>query len=710
MKTPPALVENGVAAEDSALSPGRQGAGFFGGARLASLAGRRLALLALLVMAPFTAGLAGTANGLDPFGQAALMRALDATDRGEWSVAREALVELRSPLLFTYVDWRELAESSEPIPFGRYRAFIEGHADWPRLGTIRAQAERRLDAGIDYAGRRAFFADQPPRTREGRIRLAEAELAIGSPERGGELVRRAWVEDGFSASEEAFFLQQFGHLLTRNDHAARLRRLLWDKREDEARRMFRRVDAGLVSLAEARLALQDMEPGVDRRLAAVPRQLVRDPGLLYDRLRWRRLKGRDADAREILLDPPDELERPEAWWDERAYQIREALADRDFAGAYRLAKRHGQSPAEAAAFAEAEWLLGWLALRHANEPAQALGRFAQMYDAVRTPISRARAAYWAGRAAAALGDRRATSRWYRLAAEHPTTYYGQLALGELGEPLALAVLAARFATTPVVDPQFDNLPQVQLVRLFCALEIADRAMPFLQRLVLDQADKSRVMQLAADCGRPDLVVELGKHGVAAGMVDPLVSFPIPAHNGLLYPEDGSVEPALLLAIARQESHFDPKATSSAGAVGLMQVMPGTGKAVAERNAMPWSQRLLQRDPHYNAQIGARYLAMLAERYDGRIELMAAAYNAGPMRVSAWLAANGDPRAADGDAMVDWIELIPFRETRNYVQRVVEGRNVYRDLLTSAAVRPVSFIVDRGPLLPPPVPAAKPRDF
>ncbi len=683
-------------------------------AQAASRAGRCLALLALLVLARAGDGRAATPGGLDAFGRAALAEALDAADRQQWSAARQAVAALRSPLLLTYIDWRELAESSEPIAFGRYRAFLSSHADWPRLGTIRVQAERRLDASVDYAERRAFFAGQPPRTREGRIRLAEAELAIGSPERGRGLAREAWILDNFSPSEEAFFLGQFGHLLTAADHDARLRRLLWDKRQDEARRMFRRVDGGLVRLAEARLALQDLEPGVDRRLGAVPARLVRDPGLLYDRLRWRRLKGRDADARELLLDPPDELERPAAWWDERAYQIREALAQRNFRAAYALAKRHGQSPAEAASFAEAEWLLGWLALRHANQPAQALGRFAQMYDAVRTPISRSRAAYWAGRAAAALGDRRATARWYGLAAEHPTTYYGQLALGELGEPLALAVQAARFAATPVVDPLFDNQPQVQLVRLFCALEIADRAVPFLQRLMLDQEDKGRVMLLAHDCGRPDLVVELGKHGVSAGVVDPLVSFPVPAHDGLLDPEGGpeggSVEPALLLAIARQESHFDPAAASSAGAVGLMQVMPGTGKAVAERYAMPWSERLLQRDPQYNARIGAGYLAMLAERYDGRIELMAAAYNAGPMRVSSWIVQNGDPRELDRDAIVDWVELIPYRETRNYVQRVIEGRNVYRDLLASAAVRPVSFVVDRGPLLPPPVPAPKPRDF
>ena len=699
--------------EDRAPSAGRQGARWRLWARLAAGAGRRLAPLALLlplVLAGGASGRAAPSEALDILARAALTRALDAADRQQWSAAREAVLELRSPLLFTYIDWRELLESSEPIPFGRYRAFLLSHADWPRLGTIRVQAERRLDATIGYAERRAFFEGHPPRTREGRIRLAEAELAIGSRERGQKLAREAWVHDNFSASEEAFFLGQLGHLLTAKDHEARLGRLLWDKRRDEVGRMYRRVDGGMRHLAEARLALQEMEPGVDRRLEAVPRRLARDPGLLYDRLRWRRLKGRDADAREILLDPPDELQRPTAWWNERAYQIREALGQRDFRTAYALARRHGQVPDDAAAFAEAEWLLGWLALRHANEPAQALGRFAQMYDAVRTPISRSRAAYWAGRAAAAAGDRRAMLRWYRLAAEHPTTYYGQLALGELGEPLALAVQAARLAAPPVADPLFDNQPQVQLVRLFCALEVADRAVPFLQRLMLDQEDKARVVRLARDCARPDMVVELGKHGVAAGMVDPLVSFPVPAHDGLLYPDQANVEPALLLAIARQESHFDPAAASPAGAVGLMQVMPGTGRAVAERYAIPFSERLLQRDPQYNARIGAGYLAMLAERYGGRIELMAAAYNAGPMRVSAWIAQNGDPRELDRDAVVDWIELIPYRETRNYVQRVIEGRNVYRDLLASAAVRPVSFVVDRGPLLPPPVPVAKPRDF
>ena len=661
-------------------------------------------LFGLVLGAPASAGVAQ----LDATARSTLARALDAADSGQWPVARRQVDALGSPLLRTYIIWREFVAGNAAVDFDRYNAFLRRYPDWPRLGSIRANAELRLDETVDYATRLRFFADRRPITRQGRIRLAEAEFAMGDAERGRELVRQSWVHDNFGQSEEQFFLQTFGHVLETADHEARLDRLLWDGREGEARRMLRRVSAGWAALAEARLALQAMAPGVDGAIRRVPAALADDPGLAYDRLRWRRLKGRDDGVREILLDPPAELGRPSLWWNERAYQIRTALSDGDFALAHALAKEHGQT--EGASFAEAAWLVGWLALRHADDPRTALGHFARMYDAVAMPISRSRAAYWSGRAAAVLGDSRATSRWYRLAAEHPTTYYGQLALEELGEPLRLSEVAARFNGATIPDPAFDSSDQVRLARLFCALEMAERAVPFLERLLLDVADKSRVMALARECDRPDIVVELGKHGVSAGVVDPLVTFPIPAHHGLLYPISAVVEPALSLAIARQESHFDHTAQSPAGALGLMQVMPATGRAVAERFGLTWSQESLHRDSHYNAQIGVHYLGMLAEQYGGRLEMMAAAYNAGPPRVSAWSARHGDPRTMDRHELVDWIELIPFRETRNYVQRVIEGRNVYRELLANAAMEPVSVAMDSGPMIPPPMPLAKPRVY
>jgi soluble lytic murein transglycosylase len=651
---------------------------------------------------------ARAAEHLDEAARDTLVRALEAADAEQWPIARREIDALGSPLLRTYVVWREFVAGSGGIDFDRYAAFLRRYADWPRLGAVRANAELRIDETVGYQERLAFFADRRPATRQGRIRLAEAELALGDPANGRALIRQSWVADNFGQSEERFFLEQFGHLLAAEDHAARLDRLLWDGRDGEARRMLRRVDAGHAALAEARLGLQAMVPGVDGLIRRVPRALADDPGLAYDRLRWRRLKGRDDGVREILLDPPERLGRPSLWWNERAYQIRTALSERDFDAAYALALRHGQT--SGAAFAEAAWLVGWLALRQRDDPRTALGHFAHMYDAVSTPISRARAAYWSGRAAAAMGDERANRRWYGLAAEHPTTYYGQLALAELGERLRLTDIAVRFNGPHAPDPKFDGSGQVRLARLFCALGIADYGVPFLERLLLDVPDKARVMTLPHDCGRPDIVVELGKHGVSAGVIDPLAAYPIPAHHGLLYPIGDAVEPALSLAIARQESHFDAAAQSPAGAVGLMQVMPATGKAVAERFGLPWSENLLRRDAEYNAQIGTRYLGMLADRFDRELAMMAAAYNAGPPRVAAWVEQHGDPRTLDAHDLIDWIELIPFRETRNYVQRIIEGRNVYRELLATAAVRPVSVSVDAGPLVPPPLPAPKPSTY
>lgn len=665
-------------------------------------------LVAIGIACLGAAELAAREHHLDADARATLLRALDAAERGQWPVARRHVDSLGSPLLRTYIVWRELVAGSSAVSFKRYAAFLERYGDWPRLGAVRANAELRLDETIDYVARLAFFAERRPISRQGRIRLAEAELAMGDAERGRALVRQSWIEDNFGQSEERYFLEHLGYLLTSSDHVARLDRLLWDGREGEARRLLAKVDQGYRSLAEARLALQAMAPGVDGRINAVPGALARDPGLLYDRMRWRRLKGRDDGVREILLDPPETLVRPSLWWNERAYQIRTALDEGDFDGAYALARGHGQS--EGAPFAEAAWLVGWLALRHADEPRLALGHFAHMYDAVSTPISRARAAYWSGRAAAAMGDSRATARWYRLAADHPTTYYGQLALAALGQPLTFDVAAARLTPASATDPGFDDQAQVRLVRLFCALDRADLAVPFLERLLLDAPDKVRVMQLAQDCGRLDIVVELGKHGISAGVIDALASFPVPAHHGLLQPAADTIEPALAMAIARQESHFDPLAQSGAGALGLMQVMPATGAAVAARFDLDWSERRLAADPHYNATIGAHYLSLLADRYDGMIELMAAAYNAGPPRVSAWIARHGDPRRLDVFGIVDWVELIPFRETRNYVQRIVESRNIYRQLLATAAIQPVSFLVDQGPLVPPPLPMAKPRVY
>lgn len=630
---------------------------------------------------------------------------LEAVEEEKWDWARHLVEDLGEPLLLTYVRWRALRAGEGQGGFDGYRSFLDLHPDWPRMARVQRRAEEAIDEHVPHADRLAFFADRAPLTRQGRVRLAEAlKGSEGERARLEALVRRTWIENDFGKGEEDYFLDLFADHLRPEDHVARLDRLLWERRETDAKRMFRFVDAGWEALATARLRLQQMTPGVDRAIAAVPAELKDDPGLAYERLRWRRKKGRDADVREILLDPPDELGRPNVWWYERAYATRTLLDERRFEKAYDVVSRHRQK--EGPGYAEAQWLTGWIALRFVGREAEALERFEAMHAAVRTPISQGRAAYWAGRAAAALGDDDLARRWYRQSADHPTTFYGQLAAEALGEPLRLPRIDA-------VDGHDGRAlerrhgAQVRLVTLLCAAGSGDAASPFLEQLLYASEDRDAVMRLAAGCGRPDLSVILAKRGVQAGLLDAIWSYPVPLTHGLLYPSTGEPEPALMLAVARQESHFETGATSPAGALGMMQMMPATARGIARSHGLPFAESRLRYDDEYNLRLGGRYLARLIDRFDGAIALTLAAYNAGPSAVRDWIARHGDPRDMSQADAIDWFELIPYRETRNYVQRVVEARTVYRHLLASGGGQRLEPLGRQGPVVPPPRPAAKP---
>ena len=663
----------------------------------------RLALPALL-LALLGGGTDGAVRAQTEERAQRLERTLRAIDQGQWGEAHRSGQRTGLPELRAYVRWRELLEArpDERPGFAVYADFLEHEPDWPSLGLVQARAEETLDERVGLAERLAFFADRPPRTRQGRVRLAEAMLARGQSEAAAQLVRTSWARDEFSIGEEAMLLARFGFMLRASDHAARLDRLLWDGQTAQARRMLARVERPQRLLAEARLALQQSEPGAESALAAVPEALRGDAGLMFDRLRWRKRKGLEDGVRAILLDPPDELGRPELWWRERHAAIRDAINVRSFKLAYRLAAAHRQS--EGTAFAEGEWLAGWLALRFIDEPKLASRHFERLWQGVGTPISLARAGYWAGRAAAVL-DQDEAAAWYGRAAAYPSTFYGQLAALEIEadpwarlEPPVTASAAARAA--------LQQRTPAQLARLFCAAGQPRAAQPFFRHLgheaAGDRDQLTAVTELAEACGRADLALVAARASAANGGHSARAAFPMPRLRAFRDGGPGVPEPALLLALARQESLFDPEATSPAGALGLMQLMPGTAAAVAREQGLKISRNALLTDPALNVRLGASYLQRQLDRFAGEAALALAAYNAGPRRVAQWLEANGDPRSADRYRLIDWIELIPFNETRNYVQRVLEGRGMYRAILagprTPAAARTVAA---------PPVPRAAP---
>lgn len=627
------------------------------------------AALALLALAlPLVLPLAAAANTVQD-----VLRAVEA---GHFSWARAKATEAGGTILREYVVWRELRDGL-PLPaFTRFQALLEQDADWPGMGRIRKRAEEAMDSTIDDATILAFFRDHAPVTRQGRTRMALALLDQGDRAAAAQLAGQAWVDGRFSAGEERFFLLRLGDLLTADQQRARLDAVLAAGRLEEARRQIPRVEPGRRRLAEARILLQSGAGGIDRAVAAVPASLKSEPGLTLDRIVRARKDGRDARARELLLVNHDAADQPAAWWRERHLQIRDRIDAGAYKEAYRLAAAHRQ-PRDHASYADAEWLAGWLALRFLDRPKDARQHFQSMTDTVSSPISLARGAYWTGRAQAASGAAKEASSSWQAASGFETAFYGQLARLEMAQPPSLPP----FEFPALGDQAQDAFAQrklVRLTRLLCTQGGKEQAGALLAHLadsaLDDPATLGQVAGLAAECDRLDTVVQAARLAQRSGQLNAAAAFPAPPFKALS--SASPVDPALVTAIARQESQFHPRAQSPAGALGLLQLMPGTAKAMARKQGQDFAPWRLLTDPAYNVLLGRTYLEEQLGRW-GEPALAVAAYNAGPRRVSTWIARYGDPRGKGLHRLVDWMELIPFTETRNYVQRVLEGRNVYR---------------------------------
>ena len=599
--------------------------------------------------------------------------AFRAAVRNEWRQTHHLARRASDSLGATILRWWDYSRPHTYASFAEIANFIDEHPDWPSQRALQVNAERAMRIGVSDADVLAWYRWRDPVSANGRLRYAEALRGTGQDERVAAFVRTAWVEGRFSAREQADIYRRHRSLLRPEDHIARLDRLLWAGQARAARRMFRHVDEGHQRLAEARLALRARAGGVDRAIDRVPQALRDDAGLVYERLRWRRAKGRDAEARALLHDPPERLgPRPKLWWRERAIMIRRALEEGLTRQAYALAAGHGQIATSP--YSEAEWLAGWIALRYYDDARAAFRHFARMQDAVTLPISRGRAAYWAGRAAEALEDTEGAALRYGAAAAYPATFYGQLAIARIAAPDAPLIEAA-------ADPGGATLhghALVAAVRFLAFLGHHDRLEPFfirLSALARNEADHAMVSALALSVGRPDHSMRSAQRAAMDGYVSIDSLFPpvdVPFARA-----DSALEHALVLAVIRQESRFDRKARSSAGALGLMQLMPATARGVARRMGLSGAHDRLTADPAHNIALGSRYLGDLIERYDGSYLLAVAAYNGGPRNVARWIAANGDPRHDPDVDVVDWIEMIPLAETRNYVQRILEGLQAYR---------------------------------
>lgn len=611
--------------------------------------------------------------------------ALKEASRNHWTRARSVAKKLQDPLARKIIRFFDIERQGTSASFADISSFIRANPHWPLGKTLKKRAEEAMKDSLAPETVLDWFAGSDPVSTDGWVQLARALLATGQTERAKAVIRDTWINRNFAKRPEKLFYKRYRRFLTADDHLKRLDRLLWEGRNWPVRRMLWKVNAKQRALAEARLMLRHRFGNVDKAIGKVAKELLDDPGLIYERLRWRRRKGRYEQSVELLMPPPDNLVRPDLWWRERAHLARIALRRGYVTDAYRLVIGHDLK--QGADFAEAEWMAGWIALRFIDEPQAALAHFQTMYDAVKYPISRARGAYWSGRAAEALGREETAEQWYRTAAAFPTAYYGQLAASRLESGHGL-YLPEQPVPLPEETAAFKEMDLVRAVEILGTVDQPDRLKYFI--LALNDYRKTPGWQtltaaLAAHYGRLDVGITIAKRSSRRGKELPNAGYPSfkPPKLRIRHP-DHPLEVPLVMAMIRQESAFYVAAKSHANARGLMQILPRTARRVARSLNIRYSKKRLTSDPVYNMTLGQAYLSGLIDEFDGSYVLALAGYNAGPARARKWAKRYGNPRENTVDS-IDWIEMIPFTETRNYVQRVLENLQVYRLKLAETEV-------------------------
>jgi soluble lytic murein transglycosylase len=608
---------------------------------------------------------------------AAVKNAIDLARKTKTSEATVIEKTIGDPAAQKLVEWFILRNPDADARFGRYAVFIADNPSWPGMGLMRRRAEARLwQERSDATAVRSFIGDQPTSTK-GRLALARALLAEGDRDGAGRWIREVWRSEELSERSETEVFETFRDLLTRDDHRARMDKRIGAKDFSAAKRAAQRLGNDELLIVKACAAAMTNETrGLDR-LDDVDTAARQDLGYALCRIHWMLRHDRMDDAVHLILAAAPEtmaLQDTDEWWRERRSLARKLLDLGKFQTAYEVV-RDAALPANENYRADFYFMSGWIALRYLNDPATARNHFAHIDDGSVNPIVLARANYWRGRAAEAIGDNAAMRASYEAAARHTTAYYGQLARARLGlEKLDLrAPLQADPAGGPALSDEI-----VRAADMLYAVGERDVAVSFFVDLAEQSGDVATLAALGELCGRRGDargMLEIGKTALARGLAVDHYAFPtigIPQHN----PIGPEIERSIIYSVARTESSFDQRDKSSANAVGLMQVTPEAGRDTAKRFGVAYDWDRMVSDPVYNTQMGAAELSALLKEYTGSHIMTFAGYNAGRGRVREWVKQHGDPRDPNVDA-IDWVERIPLAETRNYVQRVMENLQVYR---------------------------------
>ncbi len=623
-------------------------------------------------------------------------KAISEMQKGKWSSALKIAKKAKDNSIYNFIQWRHLLTSGNQASFYEYQVFLNKNSDYPRISRVKYLAEHKLSTeSVSPKKIINWFGGKDPLSGYGKMILGESYILIGDKNKGTKLIKEGWITADLSKNELKYFRKKFKKYLNADDYIKRADYLAWNGDRWDLQRLIRYLPKDYELLYNARYLLMSKGYGVDQAIANVPQKFKNDAGLNYDRLKWRRKKGRVDSSVEILLkirNDKEYLVRPDKWWKEREIISRALLYKKKYEISYKISSNHGMN--EGSEYAAAEWMSGWIALSFLNDPITAKNHFKNFYENVSYPISLSRGAYWLGRAYEKIGEIEQSNNWYREATKYLTTYYGQLAFLKLNSNGKFE-LDKDMEIDPKYRIQFFNKELVKISYLLDELKKDKYTKHILRHLANDNIAKgSEVLaaELATSINRYDFAIQVSK----------IASYQKRFHNKYNYPIISTPkyinkrkipESALILSIIRQESEFDMEANSHAGAKGLMQLMPYTAKLVSKQAKLPYSKSRLTTDPEYNINLGSHYIAGLILQYDGAYPFAVAAYNAGPNRVKYWKKINKNPQKKQVD-YVDWVELIKFRETRNYVQRVMENYNVYRYILEQRPVTMKNFFIDQ----------------
>ncbi len=615
----------------------------------------------------------------------------------KWKSALKSSKRVKDKEFRNLVTWIHLKEKRNSASFNDYVQFIESNNNYPRINRLKYLAEHKINLESSSPSTIiGWFDSEPPLSGFGKIKLGESYLKKGKVDEGSRLIKEGWINASLSSKDLRYLNRKYKKIINSSDHIKRAEYMAWENKYWDLKRILRYLPKDHRALYNARQILMSSSYGVDKAISNVPEKFKSDIGLRYNRLKWRRRRGRVESSLEIINSAPNDnnaLVRADLWWKERQIISRSLIYKKKYQLAYNVAKNHSldkEKENESSAFAEAEWMSGWIALSFLKDPKLASKHFDNFYKNVGYPISLARGAYWLGLSYEKMGDDKLSKKYFKEASKYLTTFYGQLAYQKIS-PFEEFELKDDSEYSEEYKKEFNKNPLVKHVLLLKELNKTSMSKDIIKHLAdLNFEEGSEVLaaELATNIGRYDYAIQISKKASYEKRFYnkfnyPIINTPV-VINGKAMPSQ-----EIILAITRQESEFDPKANSYAGAKGMMQLMTYTAKLVSKQMNVGYSKSKLTSDPEYNIKLGTYYFNSLLNEYKEIYPFAIAGYNAGPKRVKYWRKINGDPSKNKID-YVNWIELIKFKETRNYVQRVLENANVYKYMLAGKSVKLESY--------------------